>query len=109
MKQHPDRQPRRAVTVQRGDDDDRQTDQDFEGDGIDGVTPLRTKRKERKGSRKERKDATDNSYVLCVPLRNPLRPLRFNETLELELFTRKKYFRRLQRGPRTIGVFTQRR
>ena len=39
MKQHPDRQPRRAVTVQGGDDDDRDTDQKFEGDWIDGVTP----------------------------------------------------------------------
>jgi len=38
MKQHPDGQPRRAITVQRRDDDDRQTDQDFEGDGIDGGT-----------------------------------------------------------------------
>lgn len=39
MKQHPDRQPRRAVTVQRRNDDDRQTDQNFESDRIDGVTP----------------------------------------------------------------------
>jgi hypothetical protein len=108
MKQHPDRQPRRAIAMQCGNEDDRQTDQEFEGDGIDGVTPLKTKRKGRKGSRKERKDATNNSYIFCVPLRNPLRPLRLNETLELESFTRKKYFRRLQRGPRTIGVFAQR-
>ena len=39
MKQHPDRQPRRAITVQGGDDDDRDTDQKFESDWIDGVTP----------------------------------------------------------------------
>ena len=36
MKQHPDRQPRRAVTMRRRDDDNRETDQDFESDGIDG-------------------------------------------------------------------------
>jgi hypothetical protein len=76
MKQHPDGQPRGAITVQRRDDNDRQTDQDLESDWIDGVTPLRTKRKERKGSHKDRKDVTDNSYFFRVPLRNPLRPLR---------------------------------
>ena len=36
MKQHPDRQPRRAVTVQRRNDDDAETNQDFEGEWIDG-------------------------------------------------------------------------
>src|SRR5205809_8006428 len=36
MKQHPDRQPRGAVTVQRRDHDDAGTDQDFESDWIDG-------------------------------------------------------------------------
>jgi hypothetical protein len=39
MKQHPDGQPRGAITVQRRDDNDRQADQEFEGDWIDGVTP----------------------------------------------------------------------
>jgi hypothetical protein len=39
MKQHPNGQPRRAKAVQGRDDDDRQTDQNFEGDGIDAVTP----------------------------------------------------------------------
>jgi hypothetical protein len=39
MKQHPDRQPRGAIAVCCGDDDDRQTDQDFEGDRIDDVAP----------------------------------------------------------------------
>jgi hypothetical protein len=39
MKQHPDRQPRRTIAVQRRDDDDCQTDQSFESDWIDGVTP----------------------------------------------------------------------
>ena len=39
MKQHPNRQPRRAIAVQGGDDDDRHADQNFEGDWIDGVTP----------------------------------------------------------------------
>jgi len=41
MKQHPDRQPRRAVTMRRRDDDNRETDQDFESDGIDGGAPRR--------------------------------------------------------------------
>jgi hypothetical protein len=36
MKQHPDRQPRRAITVQGRDDDDARADQDFESDWIDG-------------------------------------------------------------------------
>jgi hypothetical protein len=39
MKQHPDRQPCRAITVQRGDDDDCRTDQNFESGWIYGVTP----------------------------------------------------------------------
>jgi hypothetical protein len=39
MKQHPDRQPGCAVTVQRSDDDDRYADKNFKGDWIDGITP----------------------------------------------------------------------
>jgi len=76
MKQHPDRQPRRAITVNRGDDDDRQADQNFEGDWIDNATPLRIKRKEREVHRKERKVATFNPAFSLRSLRNPLRPLR---------------------------------
>lgn len=38
MKQHPDRQPRRAVAMHRRDDDDSQTDQDFESDWTDVVS-----------------------------------------------------------------------
>jgi len=37
MKQHPNRQPGRAITMGRRDHDDRQTDQDFESNWIDGV------------------------------------------------------------------------
>ncbi|MEK6333695.1 MAG: hypothetical protein AABM67_02030 [Acidobacteriota bacterium] len=40
MKKHPDRQPGRAITMHRSDDDDGRDDQDFEGDWIDGVFPL---------------------------------------------------------------------
>ena len=36
MKEHPDRQPRRAVTVHRRDHDDGHTDQDFESDWVYG-------------------------------------------------------------------------
>src|SRR6266478_2995372 len=36
MKQHPNRQPSRAIAVQGGDDDDRHADQNLEGDWIDG-------------------------------------------------------------------------
>jgi hypothetical protein len=39
MKKHPDCQPRRAVTMHRGNDDDGDDNQDFEGDGIDRGTP----------------------------------------------------------------------
>ena len=39
MKQHPDRQPGRAITVHCGNDHNRQTDQDFEDDWIDGAAP----------------------------------------------------------------------
>src|SRR6185437_12413155 len=39
MKQHPDRQPRRSVSVHRRNDNDGQTDQSFEGDGIDARAP----------------------------------------------------------------------
>jgi hypothetical protein len=39
MKQHPDRQPRRAVAVHRRDDDDGNADQDFEGGWIDNLSP----------------------------------------------------------------------
>jgi len=35
MEEHPNRQPRRAVTMQRRNDDDRQADQDFESDWAD--------------------------------------------------------------------------
>jgi hypothetical protein len=35
MKQHPDRQPRRAVTVNGGNDDDGNADYEFERKGID--------------------------------------------------------------------------
>ena len=42
MKKHPDRQPRRAVSVQSGNHDYRQADQDFEGDWIDGGPLLRS-------------------------------------------------------------------
>jgi len=35
MKEHPNRQPGRAITVHRRDDDDGGADQDFEGDWID--------------------------------------------------------------------------
>lgn len=35
MKQHPDRQPRRAIAMNRGNDDDRYADYEFEGKGID--------------------------------------------------------------------------
>ena len=40
MKQHPDRQPGRAIPVHRGNDDNRQTDQDFEGERIDNLVIL---------------------------------------------------------------------
>ena len=39
MKQHPDRQPRRAIAVHCRDDDDGQADQNLESRWIDGVTP----------------------------------------------------------------------
>jgi hypothetical protein len=35
MKQHPDRQPGRAIAMNRGNDDDRDADQEFERKGID--------------------------------------------------------------------------
>jgi hypothetical protein len=41
MKQHPDRQPSRAITMHGGDHDDRQANQDFEGGRIDCGTPYR--------------------------------------------------------------------
>jgi hypothetical protein len=68
MKQHPDRQPRRAIAMDCSDDDDRQTNQDFEGDWIDGVTPERTKRKERKSFRTERLGFV--RVILCVLCEN---------------------------------------
>ena len=34
VKQHPDRQPRRAEAVNGGDDDNRDRDQEFESKGI---------------------------------------------------------------------------
>jgi hypothetical protein len=40
MKQHPDRQPRRAITVHGRNHDDGRDNQDFKGDGIDGGSPL---------------------------------------------------------------------
>ena len=39
MKEHPDRQPRRAVTMHRRNHDDGKTDQNFERDRIDGYVP----------------------------------------------------------------------
>jgi hypothetical protein len=56
MKQHPDRQPGRTITVQGGDDDDRRTDQNFESDWIDGVTPI--SRFNAKGAKAFAKNAT---------------------------------------------------
>jgi hypothetical protein len=40
MKQHPDRQPGGAITVDRSNDYDRNADQQFERKGIDGEKPL---------------------------------------------------------------------
>jgi len=40
MKEHPDRQPRGAVSVQSGNHHYRQANQDFEGDWIDGDSPI---------------------------------------------------------------------
>ena len=40
MKKHPDGQPRGAIPVHRGDDDDGRDYDDFEGNGIDVGTPL---------------------------------------------------------------------
>ena len=37
VKQHPNRQPGREVAVNRGDQNDRESDQDFESNWIDGV------------------------------------------------------------------------
>jgi hypothetical protein len=42
MKQHPDRQPRRAEAVQSSDDDDRRTDQNFKSSWIDGEMLLKS-------------------------------------------------------------------
>jgi hypothetical protein len=42
--------------MQCRDDDDRQTDQDFESDWIDGTTPLELNAKDAKSFRKERKE-----------------------------------------------------
>jgi hypothetical protein len=39
MKQHPDRQPRRAIPVNGGNDDDRYADYEFERKGIDDEPP----------------------------------------------------------------------
>ena len=39
MKEHPDRQPRRAVTVNRRNDNDRETNDEFESERID-TSPL---------------------------------------------------------------------
>ena len=36
MKQHPDRQPRRAIAVNGGDDDNREADQEFESKWTQG-------------------------------------------------------------------------
>lgn len=41
MEEHPDRQPGRAVTVHRRDDDDGETDQNLESDGIDEAAPMK--------------------------------------------------------------------
>src|SRR5713226_7653449 len=38
MKQHPDRQPGRAITMRGRNHDDGRDNQDFEGNGIDGST-----------------------------------------------------------------------
>jgi hypothetical protein len=40
MKQHPDRQPGGAITVDRSNDYDRNADQQLERKGIDGERPL---------------------------------------------------------------------
>ena len=40
MKEHPDRQPRRAVTVNRRDYNDRETNDEFESERIDFEPPL---------------------------------------------------------------------
>jgi hypothetical protein len=39
MEEHPDCQPRSAVAVNRGDDDDRQGNKDLESQRIDNSTP----------------------------------------------------------------------
>lgn len=39
MKEHPDRQPRRSIPVNGGYDDDRETNDEFEGERID-TSPL---------------------------------------------------------------------
>jgi hypothetical protein len=68
MKQHPDRQPRSAETMQRRDDDNRRTDQDLESYWIDGVAPI--------GISTQRTQSNDGAKNrLCIPLRKPLRPL----------------------------------
>jgi hypothetical protein len=86
MKQHPDRQPRRAVPVQRGNDDDRQTDQNFEGDWIDGGTPVGVST-QRAQSFSQRTQSNSGYLIvdLCVPLRKPSRPLRKPAIINLEL------------------------
>ena len=40
MKEHPDRQPRRAITVNGGNDDDGKTDDEFESEWIDLKTSV---------------------------------------------------------------------
>jgi len=51
--------------MHRGDDDDRQTDQDFESDWIDGVTPL--KNQTQRNVKVLAKDASDFCGIaLCV-------------------------------------------
>jgi len=40
MKQHPDRQPRRAIPVNGGNDNNRDADYEFELKGIDDYDPL---------------------------------------------------------------------
>jgi hypothetical protein len=39
VKQHPDRQPGRAIPVNSGNDDDRDADYEFEGKRIDDYDP----------------------------------------------------------------------
>jgi hypothetical protein len=65
MKQHPDRQPRRAITVQRRDDDNGQDNQDFEGNGIDVVLQSESNAK---GAKVLAKNAKVLVYLI-VPLR----------------------------------------